>query len=212
MYKVYGDIFSGNCYKVKLLMALLDIPHEWIHVDILAGESRTDEFRAMNPVGKIPTLGLPGEDFLSESNAILNYLATDTEYLPADPLSRARVLQWQFFEQYSHEPGIAVARFIQKYLGLPQDRRTDYEAARTKGAQALAIMEQHLSERPYFVDDRYTIADISLFAYTHVAPDGGFDMAPYPAIDAWLERVASHARHVTMEQFGAWEQRSLSPA
>lgn len=208
MYKVYGDIFSGNCYKVKLLMALLDIAHEWIHVDILAGESRGPEFRAMNPVGKIPTLELPGGEFMSESNAILNYLATDTEYLPADPLSRARVLQWQFFEQYSHEPGVAVARFIQKYLGLPDERRAAYEAAQAKGARALSIMEQHLSKRPYFVDDRYTIADITLYAYTHVADEGGFDMPSYPAIGAWLERVASHPQHVTMDQFGAWKPRA----
>jgi len=211
MYKVYGDIFSGNCYKVKLLMALLDIAHEWIHVDILAGESRSDEFKAMNPVGKIPTLELPGGEFLAESNAILNYLATDTDYLPVDRLSRARVLQWQFFEQYSHEPGVAVARFIQKYLGLPDARRADYAAAQATGAQALTIMEQHLSQRAYFVDDRYTIADISLYAYTHVATEGGFDMAPYSAIDAWLERVASHPRHVTMEQFGARERRAVPP-
>lgn len=203
MYKVYGDIFSGNCYKVKLLMALLDIAHEWIHVDILAGESRSDEFKAMNPVGKIPTIELPGGEFLAESNAILNYLATDTDYLPVDPLSRAQALQWQFFEQYSHEPGVAVARFIQKYLGLPDERGSDYAAARVTGERALAIMEQHLAKRSYLVDERYTIADISLYAYTHVAAEGGFDMAPYAAINAWLERVASHPRHVTMEQFDA---------
>lgn len=207
MYTVYGDIYSGNCYKIKLLMSLLDIEHDWIHVDILGGETRTDAFRAMNPVGKIPTLELPDGTFMSESNAILNYLATDTEYLPAERLSRARVLQWQFFEQYSHEPGIAVARFIRKYLGLPAERRADFDAARAKGERALDIMEQHLSNHRYFVDDAYTIADISLYAYTHVAAEGDFDLAPYARIDEWLTRVAAHPRHVTMDQFGGQRSR-----
>lgn len=203
MHKVYGDIISGNCYKVKLLMSLLDIEHEWIHVDVLSGDTRTDAFRAMNPVGKIPTLELADGGYLFESNAILNYLADGTDYLPNEALPRARVLQWQFFEQYNHEPGVAVARFIQKYLGLPDERRTDYEAAREKGGQALSVMDSHLAGRQFFVDDRYTIADMSLYAYTHVAADGGFDLSQYPAVEAWLNTVAAQPGHVTMAQFGA---------
>mgnify|MGYP003460194569 FL=1 len=120
--RVYGDIHSGNCYKIKLLAALLEIQHEWVHVDILAGETKTGEFLARNPNGKIPLLELDDGRMLWESNAILNYLATDTVFLPQDTFLRAQVLQWQFFEQYSHEPYIAVARFIAKYLGLPDER------------------------------------------------------------------------------------------
>jgi glutathione S-transferase len=198
MYTVYGDIYSGNCYKVKLLMKLLDIEHDWMHVDILAGESRTDTFVAMNPVGKIPTLRLPDGSFLFESNAILNYLATGSEFLPTDPLSHARILQWQFFEQYSHEPGVAVARFIRKYLGLPDERRDEYDAARVRGQQALAVMETHLADHHFFVDDRYTIADISLYAYTHIAGEGGFDLSSYPAIGAWLDQMSRQPGHATM--------------
>jgi len=201
MFRVYGDIISGNCYKVKLLMHLLDIEHEWIHIDILRGESRTDEFRTMNPAGKIPTIQLPNGDYLFESNAILNYLATGSEYLPTDPLDRARVLQWQFFEQYSHEPGVAVARFIRKYLGLPEERRHDYELALEKGRLALSVMENHLRSRDYFVGDCYSIADISLYAYTHIAPDGGLDLQAYPAIRKWLERTEAQPQHLSMADF-----------
>jgi len=201
MYKVFGDIVSGNCYKVKLLMHLLDIEHEWIHIDILEGETRTADFQHMNPAGKIPVVELPDGSYLSESNAILNYLATDTPYLPDNALDRARVLQWQFFEQYSHEPGVAVARFIQKYLGLPPDRLQDHEAALEKGNQALAVMEQHLSGSAYLVGDNFTIADISLYAYTHVAPEGGFELQGYPAVRKWLERIEARDQHITMTGF-----------
>ena len=201
MFRVYGDIISGNCYKVKLLMHLLDIEHEWIHIDILRGESRTDEFRTMNPAGKIPTIQLSNGDYLFESNAILNYLAAGSEYLPTDPLDRARVLQWQFFEQYSHEPGVAVARFIRKYLGLPEERLHDYELALEKGCLALSVMENHLRSRDYFVGDCYSIADISLYAYTHIAPDGGLDLQAYPAIRKWLERTEAQPQHLSMADF-----------
>jgi glutathione S-transferase len=201
MYRVYGDIRSGNCYKIKLLMSLLGIEHEWIRIDVLSGETRSDRFLAMNPVGRIPTLQLPDGQYLSESNAILHYLAADTDYLPADPVDRARVLQWQFFEQYEHEPGVAVARFIRKYLGMPPDRQADFVAAQAKGARALGIMEHHLSGGRYFVADRYTIADITLYAYTHVADEGGFDLSPYPHINAWLGRVAAEPGHRAMRDF-----------
>ncbi|MEM8777459.1 MAG: glutathione S-transferase family protein [Cyanobacteria bacterium P01_G01_bin.49] len=198
MYRVYGDIQSGNCYKIKLLMSYLEIAHEWIEIDILQGETRTEEFLSKNFNGKIPLLELPSGECLSESNAILNYLAHGTNYLPNEPWTRAKVLQWQFFEQYSHEPYIAVARFIAKYLGLPEERRAEFEGKKEGGYKALAVMERQLSETKFFVDDRLTIADISLYAYTHVAHQGGFDISGYKAIQAWLSRVSSHPRHVSM--------------
>ena len=127
-YKVYGDTLSGNCYKIKLLMQFLGLEHDWVHVDILAGETHTAEFLAMNSNAKIPLLAINGAEFLAESNAILNYLAQDTNFLPATRLERAQVLQWQFFEQYSHEPYIAVARFINTFLGMPASRKEEYMA------------------------------------------------------------------------------------
>lgn len=201
MIKVYGDILSGNCYKIKLQMALQGIEHEWIPVNILQGETKSLAFLAKNPNGKIPVLELDDGTCLSESNAILNYLADGTDFLPQDRLQRTRVLQWQFFEQYSHEPYIAVARFIAKYLGLPEDRKQDFAAKQEGGHQALRTMEAQLAKTPYLTGPRYTIADVSLYAYTHVAHEGGFDLSAYPAVSAWLKRVASHPRHVTMEQF-----------
>lgn len=199
--KVYGDIASGNCYKVKLLLAQLGLPHEWQHIDILQGGSRTDVFLRINPNGKIPVLVLDDGQALAESNAILNYLAAGSPLLPAGRLERAQVLQWQFFEQYSHEPYIAVARFISKYLGLPEERRAEYEAKQAGGRKALGVMEQQLAQTAFLTGERYTIADISLYAYTHVAHEGGFDLTEFPAVTAWLERVRSQPRHVTMEQF-----------
>ncbi len=197
--RVYGDIQSGNCYKIKLLAALLDIEHEWVHIDILAGDTRTRDFLARNPNGKIPLLELDDGRYLSESNAILDYLATDTAFLPQDPFLRAQVLQWQFFEQYSHEPYIAVARFIAKYLGLPDDRRDEYQAKQAGGHKSLAVMESRLSAHPYLVGSRLSIADISLYGYTHVAHEGGFELAGYPGIRAWLQRIRAEPRYVGME-------------
>ena len=201
MYKVYGDINSGNCYKIKLLMSLLDIDHEWIVINILNGESQTDEFKLKNPNAKIPALELTDGTYLWESNAILNFLAAGTPYLPDDALLRAQVLQWQFFEQYSHEPYIAVARFIAKFLGLPDDRRQEYHDKQEGGRKALSIMEQHLQKAKYLVNEQYTIADISLYAYTHVAHEGGFSVAEYVAVSSWLERISGEPKHVKMEQF-----------
>jgi glutathione S-transferase len=199
MYQVYGDIRSGNCYKIKLLMSLLDIAHEWIPLDLLQGETRSAAFRAMNPNAKIPVLVIDRETCLAESNAILNYLAQGSPFLPDDRLRRARVLQWQFFEQYSHEPYIAVARFIARYLGMPADRADEYRAKQSGGHRALQIMEEQLDKTPYLAGDAYTIADISLYAYTHVAHEGGFDLSRYPAIRAWLARIAAHPAHVAMQ-------------
>lgn len=199
MYTVYGDYQSGNCYKVKLMLSLLGIPFQWRAVDILKGETETPEFLAKNPNGKIPVLELEDGTCLWESNAILNFLADGTEFLPTEPRLRTQVLQWQFFEQYSHEPYVAVARFIQLYLGLPQERLDEYKALQKRGHKALRVMEKQLLLTPYLVGERYSIADIALYAYTHVAHEGGFDLGEYPAIQAWLKRIESHPRHVGMQ-------------
>ena len=189
--KIYGDTQSGNCYKVQLVCQLLNIDHQWIDVDILAGDTKSDDFLKKNPNGKIPLLELDSGETLSESNAIINYLAFGSDLYPNDRLAQARVLQWQFFEQYSHEPFIAVARFINKYLGLPADKADEYAAKQTGGHKALQVMEQQLAETPFLAGEKVTTADISLYAYTHVADEGGFKLEAYPAIRAWLDRVAA---------------------
>ena len=196
--KVYGDTQSGNCYKIKLLAGLLDIQHEWIHVSVLGGETQTPEFLNKNPNGKIPVLALEDGRFLSESNAVINFLATGTALLPEDPLQYAKVQQWQFFEQYSHEPFIAVARFIAKYLGLPDDRRAEYESKQEGGHKALRIMEEQLQQTPYLTGGQLSTADISLYAYTHVAGEGGFDLQSYPAVRQWLNLIQSEPKYVGM--------------
>lgn len=189
--KIYGDTQSGNCYKVQLVCQLLNIDHQWIDVDILAGDTKSDDFLKKNPNGKIPLLELDSGETLSESNAIINYLAFGSDLYPNDRLAQARVLQWQFFEQYSHEPFIAVVRFINKYLGLPADKADEYAAKQTGGRKALQVMEQQLAETPFLAGEKVTTADISLYAYTHVADEGGFELEAYPAIRAWLDRVAA---------------------
>ncbi|MGH1373072.1 MAG: glutathione S-transferase family protein [Cellvibrionaceae bacterium] len=196
--KIYGDIQSGNCYKIKLLLEILKIPHQWIFVDILKGDTQAPDYLVKNPVGKIPLLELDDGRTLSESNAILNFLATGSELLPSDSFTRAKILQWQFFEQYSHEPYIAVARFIAKYLGLPQERREEYQQKQVGGHKALKVMEQQLLDTPYLVGDQLTIADISLYGYTHVADEGGFSLSDYPAINDWIRRVQSAPNYVAM--------------
>jgi len=198
MYKVYGDYKSGNCYKVKLMLNLLGIPYQWVDIVILNGATETPEFLAKNPNGKIPVLELEDGTCLWESNAILNFLADGSEFLPTEPRLRTQVLQWQFFEQYSHEPYIAVARFIQFYLNMPEDRLEEYKTTHKRGYKALKVMERQLQTTPYLVGEQYSIADIALYAYTHVAHEGGFDLTPYPAVQAWLKRMASHPRHVAM--------------
>ncbi|CAH0241868.1 glutathione S-transferase family protein [Pseudomonas carnis] len=198
MYKVYGDYKSGNCYKIKLMLSLLGIPFKWVDIDILKGDTQTPEFLAKNPNGKIPVLELEDGTCLWESNAILNFLADGSEFLPTEPRLRTQVLQWQFFEQYSHEPYIAVARFIQFYLNMPEDRLEEYKTTHKGGYKALRVMERQLQATPYLVGEQFSIADIALYAYTHVAHEGGFDLAPYPAVQAWLQRVASHPNYVAM--------------
>jgi len=198
MYKVYGDIQSGNCYKIKLLMSLLKIEHEWLHIDILAGETHSEEFKRLNPNTRIPVLLLDDGAVLTESNAILNFLADGSVFLPSDSLLRAQVLQWQFFEQYSHEPFIATARYINKYLGMPEERRSEYEGKQAGGHKALSVMEQKLNEADFLVGDTLTIADISLYAYTHVASEGGFDLSSYGAIEKWLQRIEKQDNYFAM--------------
>lgn len=198
--KIYGDIQSGNCYKIKLLCALLGIEHEWVHVDILAGDTAKAEFLQKNPSGKIPLLELADGRCLSESNAILNFLAAGSTLLPTDNFALAKVQQWQFFEQYSHEPYIAVARFIAKYLGLPEARRAEYEAKQSGGHKALAVMAKQLASTPFLTGDTLTTADISLYGYTHVADEGGFDLRDYPAIQAWITRIQQMPNYVGMDE------------
>ncbi|HSN34257.1 MAG TPA: glutathione S-transferase family protein [Ideonella sp.] len=198
MLTIYGMSDSGNCYKVRLAAEQLRLPYRWVEVDSSRGETRTPEFLARNPNGKVPTLELEGGSFLPESNAILHYLADGTPLLPSDRLGRARVLQWMFFEQYSHEPYVAVARSILRYQPPDSPRRAELPRLHERGHQALGVMEQHLAREPFFAAGRYTVADISLYAYTHGAGDGGFDLARYPALRAWLERVEQQPRHVPM--------------
>ena len=198
MVKVYGDYRSGNCYKIKLMLHLLGLPYEWEAVDILKGETQSDAFLVKNPNGKIPVLELEDGTCLWESNAILNFLADGSSFLPTEPRLRTQVLQWQFFEQYSHEPYVAVARFIQLYQGLPEARQAEYQECHVRGHKALKVMEKQLQRTSYLVGEDFSIADIALYAYTHVADEGGFDLSPYPAIRTWLARVASHPRYVGM--------------
>jgi len=198
MLTVYGMSQSGNCHKLRLLLEQLRLPYAWYEVDILKGESRTDAFLAMNPNGRVPVLEIEPGVFLPESNAILCYLADGTWLWPADRLLRARTLSWLFFEQYSHEPFIAVARFICRFLPADSPRRAELPRLRDRGYQALDVMERHLAAEGYFVGGAYSIADIALYAYTHVAGEGGFDLAGYPAISAWLKRVEAQPRHSAM--------------
>ncbi|BCD89577.1 glutathione S-transferase [Pseudomonas solani] len=198
MYKVHGDYISGNCYKVKLILTLLGKPYQWVPVDILKGETQSEAFLALNPNGKIPVLELEDGTTLWESNAILNFLAEGSDLLPSEPRLRTQVLQWQFFEQYSHEPYVAVARFIKLYQGMPAEREEEYRTCLVRGYKALKVMEQQLSRTPYLVGEQYSIADIALYAYTHVAEEGGFDLSRFPAVLAWMDRVASHPKHVGM--------------
>lgn len=196
--KVYGDSRSGNCYKVQLVAAELGIVHQWQEVDVVGGETRTPEFLAMNPNGKIPLLALPNGRYLPESNAIIAYLADGTELMGKDAFGRAQVLQWMFFEQYSHEPNIATARFVVKYLGNPPERAGWLEAKRKAGYKALDVMELALEKAPFLTGQDFTLADVSLFAYTHVANDGGYELEGYPAIRGWIERIRSRPRFVPM--------------
>jgi glutathione S-transferase len=198
MFTVYGMSDSGNCYKVRLALEQLALPYRWIEVNPGKGETRSPEFLACNPNGQVPALELEDGSFLSESGAILHYLAEGSPLLPTGRAERARVLQWMFFEQYSHEPYVAVARAILRYQPPDSPRRAELPRLRERGAKALGVMEIHLAKEPFFAAGRYTIADIALYAYTHCAADGGFDLKAFPAITKWLERVKDQPKHVPM--------------
>ena len=197
---VYGDSMSGNCYKVQLVLNLLGIEHVWQEMNITKGETQTPEFLAKNPQGKIPLIELDDGSVLSESNAIMGYLAEGSMLIPTDAYNKAKMYQWMFFEQYSHEPYIAVARFIQLYLGLPEDRLAEYHSLHAKGHKALAAMEAELAKQLFLCGSQFTLADIALFAYTHVAHQGGFDLTHYPQINKWLLRIKQQASFVPMKR------------
>ena len=197
MYRLHDNMSSGNAYKVRLLLTQLGIPFERIEYDVDKAETRTPEFLAKNPNGRIPVLEIAPGRFLPESNAILCYLAEDTHFMPADREQRAHVLQWLFFEQYNHEPNVATVRFwITHKVEMTEFRKIALPVKRKDGVAALGVMEQHLTGRDWFVGTAYSIADIALYAYTHVAPEGGFDLEPFPAIRAWMDRVAAEPNHV----------------
>jgi len=198
VYRVFGMSSSGNCHKVRLVLENLRLPYEWVEVDTMKGESRTVTFLEMNPNGRVPTLQIEPNLYLAESNAILHYLGEGTSLVPHGRLPHAQVLQWMFFEQYSHEPYVAVARYINAYLPPDSPRRADLPRLRERGYQALDVMEKHLEARDFFVGEAYSIADIALFAYTNPAADGGFDLARYKAIKGWLARVKAQPGYVEM--------------
>jgi glutathione S-transferase len=200
MLRLYDYLSSGNGYKVRLLLTQLGLPFERIELDILKGETRTAEFLQKNPNGRIPVLEVETGRFLAESNAIMFYLAEGTLFFPEDRWERAQVLQWMFFEQYSHEPNIATSRFWLMHGELTKERRAALPQKRTLGYAALDVMERHLTGRTFFVGDRYSIADIALYAYTHVAHEGGFDLGAYPQVRTWLERVRAQPKYIPIAQ------------
>lgn len=194
--KLHNVSYSGNSYKVRLLLAHLGMPCETIEVDILKGQSRTPEFLKINPNGRTPVLDDNGF-VLAESNAILAYLAKETKYLPEDRKKFAMIFQWMFFEQYSHEPFIATSRFWLQHKPDSPEKTALLASKRDGGQAALKIMEDHLSKSDFFVDD-YSIADIALFAYTHVSHEGGFPLANFPRIRGWIERVQAQPGFIPM--------------
>ena len=200
MLRLHDYRFSGNGYKVRLLLTQLGRPFERIEYDIDRGETRMPAFLRLNPNGRVPVLELEDGRFLAESDAILVYLAEGTPYLPDDRFERALVLQWLFFEQYSHEPNIATLRYWLTHRLLDDERRAMVESKRRQGYAALEVMERHLGSHRYFVGERYSVADIALYAYTHVAEEGGFDLGPYAAVRRWLGRVASEPRHIPITE------------
>lgn len=200
MYTLYSMQRSGNSYKVRLAMAQLRTPFRLVEVDILKGETRTPQFLAMNPNGRVPVLEVAPGRYLAESNAILWYVGGGTPLLPEERIARAEALQWMFFEQHSLEPNLGAARFwLTMVKGGRELQSHQLEDWMEKGYQALGVMEKHLERHHFFADGRYTIADIALYAYTHCAPESDFDLTPFPAVRAWLKRVASEPRHIAMD-------------
>jgi glutathione S-transferase len=196
---LYDSPVSGNCYKVRLLLAHLGLPYERRGVDVVDRSNRPELLGGLNPALRVPTLVLDDGRPLAESGAILWFFGEGTRFVPSDPYERAQVLQWMFFEQYDHEPAIAVARFWLAYSGRPEEFADRLPERTAAGHRALAAMERQLDGRAYLVGDALTLADIALYAYTHVAHEGGFELERYPAIRAWLERVAAEPGHVPIE-------------
>lgn len=209
MYTLYSMRRSGNCYKVRLALAQLGISYNLVEVDILKGETRTPDFLAKNPSGHVPLLEVAPGRYLPESNAILWYIAGGTPLAPDDRIDRAEALQWMFFEQHSVEPNLGAAHFWLTLVKGGRELHTHaLEEWSERGYQALRVMEQHLSGREFFAAGRYTIADIALYAYTHTANETVFDLTEFPAIRAWLARVAAQAGHVPI----TWEPAAMAIA
>ena len=197
--RLYNSELSGNCWKARQILALRGIEYERVEVDVFDRSNRPELLGGKNPALRVPTLELDDGEHLAESNAILWYLADGTAYLPDDPLERARVLQWMFFEQYELEPTIAVARFWVTLLGEREKYAAELESKWSGGNRALAALDGHLEGRDWLVGAGFTIADISLYAYTHVAEEGDFDLGRYPSVVAWIERVSSVPGYIPLE-------------
>jgi glutathione S-transferase len=196
---LYNSQVSGNCYKVRLLFAHLGIAYERQELSVVDRSNRPEVLGGLNPALRVPTLVLDDGRTLAESGAILWYFGEGTRFVPDDAYERAQVLQWMFFEQYDHEPAIAVARFWLTYSGRPEDFADRLEERSVAGRRALGAMEEHLQTHDYFVGSGITLADIALYAYTHVAPEAGFDLGEYPAIRAWIDRIAAEPGHVPID-------------
>ncbi|MEZ9369084.1 glutathione S-transferase family protein [Shewanella sp. 10N.286.51.B2] len=189
---------SGNCYKIKLTLALLNIDYQWQDVDIMAGGSQTKAFLAKNPNGKLPVIELDDGRVLAESNAIIGYLAAGSRLIPDDKFNNALMYQWLFFEQYSHEPCIAVARFIKLYQGMPVERQAEFDNLQIQGGKVLKLIDNQLAGQAFMLGELFSLADIALYVYTHVAHEGGFDLSVYPNLQQWLANVESQAGFVSM--------------
>lgn len=199
MMKLYDYPDSGNSYKLQLLLAQLEQEYELVVLDIRRGASRTNEFKKTNPFGKVPTLVLDDGRTLWESNAIMAYLAEGSEFVPSDPFLKSKVLQWMFFEQHAHEPYIAELRFLKRHFEWNDDLEEKSKALYENGYLALDQMERHLTENDYFVANTYSIADIALYAYTHVADQGGFSLETYPEIKNWIKRIEALPNFIPMK-------------
>ena len=202
MHTLYGNYTSGNCWKPAMMLHARGLPFRWIEVDILKGESRTPDFLKLNPNGRVPLLVFPDGRMMAESNAMLLHLGEGSSWIPADPYLRAKMYEWLFFEQYSHEPYIATVRFWVKEAGKAKEKAQEIVERTARGHAALGVMEKALSATPFLVGAQPTLADVALYAYTHVAPEGGFSLEPYPAIRQWLGRVTEVRGFVPMPFLG----------
>jgi glutathione S-transferase len=203
MHQLYGDPISGNCFKVALILHLTDRPFELIEVPVVKGAAKTDAYRALNPDGRVPLLRFPDGRLMGESNAMLCSLARGTAYRPTDPVLEDRMFELLFFEQYSHEPNIATVRFWKAFAGVPEGKADVLADKENAGRHALSVLDRGLQGREFLVGDALTVADIALFAYTHVAEQGGFALGDYPAIQAWLARVEAHPGFMPMPRLFA---------